>query len=77
MQVLLRKISDFALFCYGFSLLGHALADKREPMPGSSTISLGAALSSSSPSRKLRTAARKHSVLCWCASPHAAVSNVS
>ena len=77
MRVLLRKTCNLALFYYGFSLLGHALADKREPMPGSSTISLGAALSSSSPSRNLRTAARKHSVLCRCASPHAAVSNVS
>ena len=77
MQVLLRNICDFALFYYGFSLLGHALADKREPMPGSSTIILGAALSSSSPSRKLRTAARKHPVSLRSASPHIAVSNVS
>ena len=77
MQVLLRKICDFALFYYGFSLLGHALADKRKPTPGSLTISLGAARSSSSLSRKRRTAIRQHSVLWRCASPHTAVSNVS
>ena len=77
MQVLLRKICNLALFYYGCSLLGHALADKREPTPGSLTISLGAARSFSSSSRKLRTAARKHSALWRCASPHTAVSNVT
>lgn len=72
MQGLLRTVCDFALFYDGCSLLGNTLADKREPTPGSLTINLGAARSSSSLSRKLRTATRKYPVLWRRASPHIA-----
>ena len=77
MQGLLRTVCDFALFYDACSLLGHALPDKREPTPGSLTINLGAARSSSSLSRKRRTAIRTYSVSWRCASPHIAVRNVS